>query len=53
MVDRAVPRVKYASPRPGCTSSVSSMLAEGDGYIKAAHGEDVEQGKRMTCSRES
>lgn len=26
--------MKYASPRPGCTSSVSSMLAEECDYIK-------------------
>ena len=49
MVERALPRVKYASPRPGCTSSVSSMLAKGDDYIRAARGEDIERGKRMPC----
>ena len=38
MVDLAVPRVKYASPRPGCTSSVSSMLADSRGYSIALHG---------------
>ena len=46
-VDRAVPRVKYASPRPGCTSSVSNMLAKGVDYIKIAPWRTLRRERRF------